>query len=151
MTNVADRQTFVISTALILMNTVTHNLAQVQLQMNLRFAADELILKSISYSNNVIVYPDISNVVGIWCNVTNDGLIGAFPNSGNASYQHHDHFRINNTFQTGNFILQFLQTDTANPASYTPQAMISSQNPQQTFGTVTLTIEFIKLIDKSLY
>ena len=49
--------------------------SQVQLPMNLRFAADELILKSITYNNNVSIFPDISNTVGIWCNVTNDGLI----------------------------------------------------------------------------
>ena len=150
MTNVADKQTFVISTALILMNPA-NKLSQVQLPMNLRFAADELILKSITYNNNVIVFPDISSTVGIWCNVTNDGLIGSFPNSHNASFHHDEHFRINNTFQTGNFVLQFLQTDTANPSTYNPQALISAQNSQRTFGTVTLTIEFVKLIDKSLY
>ena len=145
MTNIADKQTFVISTALILMNPANKP-SQVQLPMNLRFAADELILKSITYNNNVSIFPDISNTVGIWCNVTNDGLIGSFPNSNNASFYHNEHFRINNTFQTGNFVLQFLQTDTSNTSTYNPQALISAQNPQETFGTLT----FVKLIDKSL-
>ena len=65
---------------------------------------------------------------------------------------HNDHFRINNTFQTGNFILQFQQTGTgngfmsalANPASYNPQPLISSLAAQSSFGVVVLTIEFVK-------
>ena len=65
---------------------------------------------------------------------------------------HNNHFRINNTFLTGNFILQFQQTGTgngitgasANPASYNSQPLISSLAVQSTFGVVVLTIEFVK-------
>src|SRR5690606_28444963 len=87
----------------------------VQLPMNLRFAADELIVKSISYANpNWAVAPDIADVVLIWCNITNDNLI---PNSGQSAIpvctNPNAHFRMANSFQTGNFILQFQVTDGA--------------------------------------
>lgn len=148
MTNI-DRQTFVISVNL---NTLTGVIpSQVQLPMNLRFAADELVLKSITY-NPFAGNLDVDNTVQIWCNITNDNLIGSFSNTNNLSTQHDEHFRINNTFQTGNFVLQFQGTDGSldnvpnfgNPGSYNPQRLISSQFPQRTFGTVVLTIEFLK-------
>ena len=144
MSNITDRQTVIVSVSLILMNTVTGNPSHIQLPINLRFAADELIVKNITYNNNFSVTPDVSNTVLIWCNLTNDGLIGVFPNSVNCSYHRDDHFRLNNTFQTGNIIMQFLQSDTANPATYNPQPLISAQAPQETFGSVSITLEFVK-------
>ena len=119
-----DRQTFVISVNL---ETLTGAIpSQVQLPMNLRFASDELILKSIIYNNSGAT-ADIDDVVQIWCNVTNDGLIGAFPNSPLQTpvfLQLDQHFTINNTFQTGNFVLQFQNTSLGAPASYNPQSLI---------------------------
>ena len=137
MTHITDRQTFVISinceTFIVNPLTGVGTPSQIQLPMNLRFAADELILKSIIY-NNTSLTADLDDIVQIWCNITNDGIIGSFPNVGNGVAKfpiyssHNDDFRINNTFQTGNFILQFQQTGTGNsaigalnfPASYNP-------------------------------
>lgn len=155
--NIVDRQTFVIS-----INCDTFNDAaaipipsRVILPMTLRFPADEIILKSISYHPVIAggAVTDIDDVIQIWCNITNDNLIGAFPNTNCFCYQHNEHFRINNTFQNGNFELQLLGTDGsinnvpnyASIASYNPQRFISSQVPLRTKGTVILTIEFVKL------
>lgn len=152
--NIVDRQTFVISVNL---NTLNESLvvplaSQVNLPMNLRFAADELIVKSIAYHTKPGT-ADVEDTVQIWCNITNDGLIGAFPNTSALSYQHNEHFRISNSFQNGNFVLQFQGTDGSidnvpnfgSVASYNPQRLISAQNPQRTFGVVVITIEFVKL------
>lgn len=148
MTNIIDRQTFIISVNLFTFAPGPPEVpSQVTLPMNLRFAADELIVKSIAYSTRN-ASNDIEDTIQIWCNITNDNLIGSFPNSLNIQVQHDDHFRLNNTFQTGNLVLQFQQTATGNPASYQPQPLISSQNPQQTFGKVSITIEFVKLAQK---
>ena len=56
MTNIMDRQTFVFSVDLNLVGS-----AVMQTLMNLRFAADELIVKSISY--NVDPANDVAQVV----------------------------------------------------------------------------------------
>ncbi len=157
--NIIDKQTVIISVALFGLFGAT-NPSQVQVPMNLRFAADELIVKSISYNNNTSLNADISQTVQIWCDKTNDGLIGSFPNSVNASYHHDEHFRLNSTFQTGNVLLQFLQSDTgtpatlfaaANPATVNPQQLISLTTVQETFGTVVITVEFVKLKNKEIY
>ena len=110
--------------------------------MNLRFSADTLVLKSVIYEFGAV--GDIDDPVQIWCDVTNDNLIGAFPNNIRGSYHHNEQFSISNTFQTGNFVLQFQQTGPGNPASYNPQPLISSLAAQHTYGTVILTIEFLK-------
>ena len=141
--NIIDRQTFVISINCFAFTGAVPS--QVQLPMNLRFAADELVLKSIVYNNSGAT-ADVDDVVQVWCNVTNDGLIGAFPNSPTqvpVFLGLDSHFTINNTFQTGNFILQLQNTSLGAPASYNPQSLISS-TVQHTFGTVVLTIEFLK-------
>ena len=163
MKEVTDRQTFVISVNLFTFATVAgaETKSQVQLPMNLRFAAEEVIIKNITYGGaftpNAAIQ-DISDIVQIWCNITNDGIIGSFPNVGNGVAKfpiyssHNDYFRIVNTFQTGNFISQFPQTGTGNgaigalnfPASYNPQSLISSLAVQSSFGVVVLTIEFVK-------
>jgi len=140
------RQTFVISVNL---NTMTGDIpSRVQLPMNLRFPANELILKSISYANpDGLAHPDVPDVIQISCNVTNDNLIGSFPNSGFNSFpvfsSLENHLSISNTFQTGNLVLEFQATD-GSLSSCNPQALVSSQAPQRTFGTVVLTIEFVK-------
>ena len=133
MNHIIDRQTFIFS---INMNAFV----QIQTPLNLRFAADELILKSIVYNtrdpNN-----DSPNVVQIWCNITNDNLIGVFPNNAALCQQFDSHFRINNAFQTGNFVLQFQQTGSnAGPIFYNPHALIGNS----TNGIVAITIEFVK-------
>lgn len=147
--NIIDRQTFVISVNLSTFVPGPPEIpSQVTLPMNLRFAADELILKSINY--NIGAGVDMADIVQIWCNITNDGLIGAFPNDFSVSQINNQHFRINNTFQTGNFVLQFQNTSLGGPASYNPQSLISS-TAQRTHGTVVLTFEFIKLKNKEIY
>jgi len=109
MREIIDRQTFVIS-----VNFATfvpgppEVRSQVTLPMNLRFAADELVLKSLAYGGGGT---DLADVVQIWCNLTNDGLIGAFPNTIQFSQMHDEHFSISNNFQTGNLVLQFQETD----------------------------------------
>jgi len=72
MSVVIDRQTIIFSVNMSSIDTIST-------PMNLRFAADELILKSISY--NVASRVDTPTVVQIWCNITNDNLIGTFPNN----------------------------------------------------------------------
>ena len=120
--NIVDRQTFVISVnfAALWINPATRlgNPSQVSLPMNLRFAADELILKTISYSNGSGV-PDTANFAQIWCNVTNDNLIGAFPNNELVStyFFLDQHCSISNAFQTGNLVFQFQNTSLGAPAS----------------------------------
>ncbi len=161
MDNVSDRQTFVIS-----INCATFNPNGVKstiiLPMNLRFAADELVLKCISYHPaQAAVGVDRDDTIQIWCNVTNDGLIGSFSNFNNFTIRHDEHFRISNSFQTGNFILQLQRTEVKDiygaaisVASYNPQVLISDfigPAVQTTFGTVVITLEFLKLKNKSLY
>ena len=136
-----DRQTFVFSVDLNLVGS-----AVMQTPMNLRFAADELIVKSISY--NVDPANDVAQVVQIWCNITNDNLIGAFSNKGPVSQVPNCQFRISNTFQTGNFELQFQETDNnGGPINYNPQRLIG----KETHGVVVIIIEFVKLKNKDIY
>ena len=79
-------------------------------------------------------------------------MIGSFSNANNFTVRHDEHFTISNSFQTGNLILQFQGTDGSlnnvpdygNPGSHNPQRLISNQSPKRTFGTVVLTIEFVK-------
>ena len=148
MSHVIDRQTVIISVNFVTFVPGPPEVPSiVSLPINLRFAADELILKTITYSaNNVAV--DVNDNVQIWCNRTDDNLIGSFPNAGVNNFPvfltPNQHFRLSNTFQTGNFDLQFLSTDSGGPASYNPQHLISSQNPQRTKGFLSLTIEFVK-------
>jgi len=136
MNNVIDRQTFIFSIDL---NVIGNE--DIKTPISLRFAADELILKSISYNIND-AHADTSEVVQIWCNITNDNLIGSFPNKGPVFQTFDSHFRISNTFQTGIFELQFQQTDN-NTGSiyYNPQPLIGLE----TRGVVVITIEFVKL------
>ena len=159
MSNITDRQTVVISINCFNFATVVNippipnveTKSQVQVPLNLRFAADELIVKNISYNGAIPpneTIADVTDVVQIWCNVTNDGIIGTFPNGGNGAIPiccyHDSHFRLNNTFQTGNLILQLQQTGSGNPASCGPQPLISALAEQTTFGIVSITLEFVK-------
>ncbi len=155
MSNIADRQTVVVS-----INCATFHVpggvpSVVTLPMNLRFAANELVVKNISY---IGAATDVSDVVQIWCNITNDGLIGSFPNSGTNNLipvfiSCDNHFKINNNFQIGNFVLELQQTGgpAGTPASYNTQPLISSLAAQSTFGKVVITLEFLKLKNKELY
>ena len=139
--DIIERQTVVISINCNTMNP-TGISSQVTLPMNLRFAADELVVKNIAYSANSATN-DVSNTVQIACLQTNDNLIGCFPNSNTFAVSHNDHFKLNNKFQVGNLSLQLQGTD-GSVASFNPQGLISQQSPQRTFGVVVLTIEFIK-------
>jgi hypothetical protein len=143
MNHIVDRQTFVISVNFANMTGAVHS--QVILPMNLRFTADELVLKSITYNTPGAGGPDVDDVIQIWCNVTNDGLIGAFPNSLANSINHNEHFRISNNFQNGNFMLQFQQTTNSATGNYNPQPLTSAAAAQTTFGIAVIVIEFVKL------
>jgi hypothetical protein len=75
MREIIERQSFVFSVdfaALVLLDT-----SQIESPINLRFAADELIFRSITY--NVPGGTDTDDMVQIWCNITHDGLLTAFP------------------------------------------------------------------------
>lgn len=109
--------------------------------INLRFAADELIVKSISYADPTNT--DTPDVVIIWCNITNDNIIGSFTNTSSITVRHGEHFRISNTFQTGILELQFQQTRAPTiPFYYNPQPLISAIGT--THGVVSIEIEFVK-------
>ena len=146
MTNVIDRQTVVSSINLALLLPLV-----AQIPMNLRFAADELVLKSLTYSPGGVA--DVGDMVQIWCSLTNDNLLGTFPNGVGLSYQHDEHFRLSNSFQTGNITFQFQTTiGPAAPFYYNPQALISpGAVVGNTKGIVSFTVEFLKLKDKTLY
>ena len=147
MTNVADRQTIVIS-----INLTTLLPSQSIVPLNLRFAADEIVLQSLMYSPAA---GDVADAVQIWCDKTCDGLIGSFPNNTATNSKRNEHFRLTNTFQTGNITFQFQTTANGAPFFYNPQALISPNATPlvvgNTRGIVSFTLEFIKLIDKSLY
>ena len=110
----------------------------IQTNLHLRFQADEMVVKSITYSIED-AFPDVSEGIQIWCNIANDNLIGSFPNKINSTQSPSHHFLVNK-FQSGSFVLEFQET--FQEYSYSPQPLISSQN--FTFGTVCVAIEFIK-------
>ncbi len=141
MSNILDRQTFVFS---INMNLLT-NTSKIQSAIQLRFVADEMILKSISYKVRAAT-ADTDNMVQIWCNMINDNLMVAFPN--NSSYiQAMDlHFRVNNVCQTGSIEFQFQQTALGAPLYYNPQNGIVTAGVSQTNGILCFTIEFVKYV-----
>ena len=148
MKEVINRQTLIISVNLATFVAGPPEIpSQIQTPVNLRFAADELILKALEY--NTVTGVDIADVVQIWCSITNDNLIASFPNDASV-YQHHDsHFTLCNTFQTGVITFQFQQTKVDNaPFYYNPQPVISSQRTNaggsNTRGVVSFTIEFVK-------
>ena len=145
MATVIDRQTLVISVNLNTM-TLINTPSEIQVPVNLRFAADELIFKWLSYKA-VAANGDTDDVVQIWCNVTNDGIIGSFPNNSAVNQGPDAHFTLNNTFQTGYLVFQFQQTAAYNPPFYyNPQPLISAQNPSHTRGILSFTIEFVKYL-----
>ena len=90
-------------------------------------------------------------MVQIWCGITNDNLIGTFPNGVGLSYQHDENFRVSNSFQTGNITFQFQTTINGAPFYYNPQGLISSTVVDNTKRIVSFTVEFLKLQDKTLY
>ena len=96
MTKILDQQVFVFS-----IDLLTATSSQIATNINLRFAADALILKSVE--NNVTAQTDVAATVQIWTNVTNDGLIGAFPNDGVVFMCPNTCHRLNNSFQSGSY------------------------------------------------
>lgn len=143
MSNIVDRQTFVFS-----INLRTATSSQIQTFLNLRFSADELIVKSIAYNvgSGVGAVADASAVVQIGCNQTNDSLIGAFANNLSAFQTCNSHFRLNNSFQTGNFVLQFQTAGADTNFHYNPTELDTNSH-----GVVAVTIEFVKLKNKEIY
>lgn len=144
MSNICDRQTMVFSFNLTLL---LPSVAVVP--MNLRFAADEMILKSVTYSP--VANADIGDSVNIWCDKTNDGIIATFANGIGLSYQHDEHFRLSNSFQTGNMTFQFQTTINGSPFFYNPQVLISGAILGNTHGIISFTVEFVKLKNKDIY
>ena len=95
MSNIINRKTYIISVNLItLTGAVT---SQVTLPPDLTFAADELVVKSLAYSS-LAGNADFNDLVQIACNITNDNLICAFPNTLMFSKVHDEHFAFNNSF-----------------------------------------------------
>ncbi|HRP37419.1 MAG TPA: hypothetical protein PLS50_06450 [Candidatus Dojkabacteria bacterium] len=147
MTNIIDRQTLVFSFNL---NTLLPSIASVPI--NLRFAADELVLKSLSYTPSTGTGGDVADMVQIWCNKTNDNLLTSFPNDLGQSYQHDEHFRLNNSLQNESITFSFQTTANGAPSFSNPQPLISpGAVVGNTKGIVCLTIDFIKLKNKEIY
>ena len=100
MTRIVNRQSFVFCfdfDGSVLPSIINTNL-------NLRFQADEMVVKSITYAmetNSV----DTSELIQIWCNITSDNIIGAFPNLDPNTQSPNHHFTVNK-FQTGSFVLR---------------------------------------------
>ena len=67
MREIIDRQTLIFS-----VNLNNLNPSLIRSPINLRFAADELIVKSISYADPTMT--DTPDVVILWCNITNDNI-----------------------------------------------------------------------------
>lgn len=147
MKEIIDRQTLIITVNLFPFDSPA-NPSSVNIPINLRFSADALIIKQVSYSPNSN-NADTGDMILVWCNITNDNLIAVIPNGSSnvipLSATHDDCFMINNTFQTGTMILQFMSgEDSAPPFYYNPTPLIS--NIQQTFGIISLTIQFVKFL-----
>lgn len=142
MINVIDRQTIHFCVNL-------DTTADVTIPVNLRFSASHMILQNITY-NAKNATTDLNDSVQIWCSIANDGIIGVFPNAGINNIPVCTHFNafysLSNDFASGNIRFQFQQVGgtAGNPANINPQPLISSQNPQRTFGTAILAIEFLK-------
>ena len=145
MSNITERQTLNIS-----VDMSSIDPSRIVVPVALRFAADELVLKAITYATTGL---DVSNIVQIWCSITNDGLLGSFPNAINIHQQHDDHFSICNTFQSGNITFQFQKTIAyIEPFYYNPQPLISDvpappnplNPPNVTRGILSFTVEFVK-------
>ena len=153
---VTDRQTMVFTVDLYQLSP-----SLIQVPINLRFHASEMILKSISYTTNAN-HPDFDDNVQIWCDLTMDGLLTSFPNAGQFLSFCDLHFPLNNkNFQTGVATFQFLQTDffvpanpptpafhTGAPNFNNPLPLISYQignvGGPNTLGKLSFTVEFIK-------
>ncbi len=142
MSNIIDRQTLIFSA--FLGSAELQANSQINVPVNLRFAADSLVLKSLSYASDAA---DVDNMVQIWCNITNDNILAAFPNSFPNTQQHDEFFKISNTFQTSTINFQFQKTQNyIIPFYYNPQPLISDATAlaNVTRGTVSFTIEFLK-------
>lgn len=145
MTNILDRQTVVIS-----INLATLLPSQANVLINLRFVADEVVLKSLTYSPSAVA--DVADSVQIWCDKTVDGLIASFANGVGLSYQHDEHFRLSNGFQSGNMMFQFQTTANGAPQYCNPQGLISlGAVLGNTKGIISFTLEFLKLKNKEIY
>lgn len=145
MSNIVDRQTFVLS-----FNFDTLLPSSANVPITLRFRADEMVLKSISYSPQDAV-ADIANVVQIWCSKTNDQLIGSFPNKIGQNYSHDEHFRLSNGLQNEIITFAFQNTSNSAPSFSNPQSLISEAVVGDTKGILTMTVEFLKLANKEIY
>lgn len=138
--NIIERQTFVFSVDfadLLLAGT-----SQIKPNLNLRFAADTLVLKAVVYQERAVA--DTADVVQIWCDKAQDNIIGSFPNNGPVQQQHNEHFSLNGTFQNGEIVFEFQQTANGAPFYYNPQPGIMQGGASNTNGIVSFTIEFLR-------
>ena len=144
--HILDRQTFVFSVDFNNFNGNTPS--EIKTGVNLRFNADELILKSIVY-NTRTGDPDTDDVIQIWCDQTDDNLLAAFPNGATVFQQHDEHFRISKKFQSGVIQFQFQNTDKPATFYYSPQPLLTDglvgTAKTTTLGILSFTIEFVKL------
>ena len=122
MSNIADRQTFCLS-----FDFTTLIPSRARIPIILRFRADEMVVKSLSYANHNA--HDTRNVVQIWCDKTVDPLIGQFPNFASTTQSPNTHIRLSNPFQADTLTLEFQQTENApvNGSFSNPQQMITAE------------------------
>lgn len=138
MSKIVDRQSFLFSFKF--NGTVYPSILRTNLF--LRFQADELVVKSITYSTDPATN-DTVELCQIWCNIVNDNLIGSFPNFAPNTQSPNHHFTMSK-FQQGEFVLAF---QTSTPSNYySSQDLLSSL--AYTYGTVAIAIEFIKYGNK---
>ena len=153
---VLENQILVFSVNLSTLYGVNNPPSEVQFPINLRFAADTMVVKSIVYqqptitSNPPAVGDDLPQMVQIWCNIANDDIIGVFSNTntGQGLY-HNESFLIPNPVQISSIKFQFQQvvpTTTTTPiSSYGSGPLISeTAGGQRTHGVVSMTIEFLR-------
>ncbi len=150
--NIIDRQTIVISINCNNFNTnpVTRveNKSEVNVPINLRFAAHELVFKSLVYGG--FLNAERRDVVQIWCSIAQDNIIGAFPNGGQLTMSPDQHSFFSTAFQSGTMTIQLQTVDTSTFPYVNPQPLISSLNLQTTTGCLVLTFEFIRYDNKKL-
>lgn len=143
---IAERQLVVISASLATQNNI-------KVPIELRFNADEVILKNITYASTP-VGDNSSGVINIFSNLTADPIIGSFPTGwnnftnavpvttfyGSVSSYFEQYLTLANKFRVGIVNFQFQQ-----PAGTTPYVGNSPLIAANTFlGTVTFTLDFIR-------
>lgn len=142
MNHITHRQTFVFSVSLA--SLVVAGTSKIQPNITLQFAADTMVLKSLTYKVIVATPDAVDDVVQIWCDKTQDHLITSFPNNATLHQQHNEHFDLQGAFQNGTIAFEFQQTANASPSYSSTQPGIVQAGASNTNGIVSFTIEFLK-------